>query len=71
MEDTTGFAKLLADPETRLLLGAHIMGPQAPTLVQQLIQGMVAGQTVDEMACGQLWIHPAMPELLEQALLAL
>ncbi|GIT01282.1 MAG: hypothetical protein CM1200mP26_29940 [Acidimicrobiales bacterium] len=44
MEDTTGFAKLLADPETRLLLGAHIVGPQAPTLVQQLIQGMVAGQ---------------------------
>jgi len=71
MEDTTGFAKLLADPETRLLLGAHIAGPQAPTLVQQLIQGMVAGQTVDEMAHGQLWIHPAMPELVEQALLAL
>ncbi len=70
MEDTTGFAKLLADPETRLLLGAHIVGPQAPTLVQQLIQGMVAGQTVDEMAHGQLWIHPAMPELVEQALLA-
>ena len=71
MEDTTGFAKLLSDPETRLLLGAHIVGPQAPTLVQQLIQGMVAGQTVDEMAHGQLWIHPAMPELVEQALLAL
>ena len=71
MEDTTGFAKLLADPETRLLLGAHIVGPQAPTLVQQLIQGMVAGQTVGEMAHGQLWIHPAMPELVEQALLAL
>ncbi len=71
MEDTTGFAKVLADPETRLLLGAHIVGPQAPTLVQQLIQGMAAGQTVDEMAHGQLWIHPAMPELVEQALLAL
>jgi mycothione reductase len=71
MEDITGFAKVLADPETRLLLGAHIVGPQAPTLVQQLIQGMVAGQTVDQMAHDQLWIHPAMPELVEQALLAL
>jgi mycothione reductase len=71
MEDTTGFAKVMADPETRLLLGAHIVGPQAPTLVQQLIQGMVAGQTVDQMAHDQLWIHPAMPELVEQALLAL
>ncbi len=71
MEDTTGFAKVLADPETRLLLGAHVVGPQAPTLVQQLVQGMAAGLTVDQMATGQLWIHPAMPELLEQALLEL
>ena len=71
MEDTTGFVKLLADPETRLLLGAHLIGPQAPTLVQQLIQGMAHGLTVDQMALGQLYIHPAMPEVLEQALLEL
>ena len=71
MEDTTGFVKLLADPEPRLLLGAHLIGPQAPTLVQQLIQGMAHGLTVDQMALGQLYIHPAMPEVLEQALLEL
>ena len=29
MEDTTGFAKILADPETGQLLGCHIIGPQA------------------------------------------
>ena len=71
MEDTTGFVKLLADPDTRLLIGAQLIGPQAPTLVQQLIQGMAHGLTVDQMARGQLYIHPAMPELLEQALLEL
>ena len=71
MEDESGFAKVLADPETRELLGAHIIGPQAPTLVQLLVQGMAAGLTVDDMARNQLWIHPAMPELVEQALLAL
>ena len=71
MEDTTGFVKLLADPETRLLLGAHLIGPQAPTLVQQLIQGMAHGRTGDQMALGQLYILPAMPEVLEQALLEL
>jgi mycothione reductase len=71
MEDSTGFAKVLADPDTRLLLGAHIVGPQAPTLVQQLIQGMATGLTVDQMARQQLYIHPAMPELVEQALLDL
>ena len=71
MEDSTGFVKLLADPSSRLLLGAHIIGPHAPTLIQQLIQGMAFGQTVDEMARGQLYVHPAMPEVVEQALLEL
>lgn len=71
MEDRSGFAKVLADPNTRQLLGAHVIGPQAPTLVQQLVQGMVFHLTVDEIADSQLWIHPAMPELLEQVLLEL
>lgn len=71
MEDTTSFCKLLADPETRLLLGAHIIGPQASSLIQQLIQGMQFGQTVDEMATGQMYIHPALTEVVENALLDL
>ena len=69
LEDTTSFVKLLADPDTRLLLGAHILGPQASTLIQQLIQGMRFGQTVDEMARDQFYIHPALTEAVEVALL--
>ncbi|KAA5832510.1 mycothione reductase [Saccharopolyspora hirsuta] len=71
MEDTTGFAKLLADPDTGLLLGAHIIGPQAPTLIQPLIQAMQFGLDARSMARGQYWIHPGMPELVENALLNL
>jgi mycothione reductase len=71
MEDTTGFAKLLADPVTGQLLGAHIIGPQAPTLIQPLIQAMSFGLDARTMATGQYWIHPAMPELVENALLSL
>jgi mycothione reductase len=71
MEDTTSFCKLLAHRDTRQLLAAHIIGPQAPTLIQQLIQGMRFGQTVDEMATEQYYIHPAMSEVVEQALLDL
>ena len=71
MEDTTSVCKLIADSETRELLGAHIIGPQASTLIQQLIQGMTFGQNVDEMARGQLYIHPALTEVVEQALLEL
>jgi mycothione reductase len=71
MEDTTGFAKLLADPATGQLLGAHIIGPQASTVIQPLIQAMSFGLDARSMARGQYWIHPAMAELVENALLNL
>lgn len=71
MEDTSSLCKLVMDTTTRRLLGAHIIGPQASTLIQQLIQGMAFGQTVDELASGQYYIHPALPEVVEQALLEL
>lgn len=71
MEDTTGFCKLIGDPLTRRLVGAHVIGYQASMLVQQLVQGMHLGTTVDEMAVGQVWIHPALNEVNEVALLKL
>jgi mycothione reductase len=63
--------KLLADPATGLLLGAHLIGPEASSLIQPLIQAMSFGLRADEMARGQYWIHPAMVEVVENALLAL
>lgn len=71
MEDTEHFCKLVADPKTGLLLGAHIIGPQASILIQPLIQAMSFGLGVREMARGQYWIHPALTEVVENALLAL
>ncbi|HEV2639157.1 MAG TPA: mycothione reductase [Actinocrinis sp.] len=71
MNEPAGFAKILAEPGTGRLLGAHIIGPQAPTLIQPLIQAITFGLDARTMARGQYWIHPAMPELLENALLDL
>jgi mycothione reductase len=71
MEDTDSAVKVIAHSETRRLLGAHIIGPQASTLIQQLIQGMHFDLTVDQMARQQYYIHPALPEVVEQALLEL
>jgi mycothione reductase len=71
LEDTEGFCKLVARRSTGSLLGAHIIGHQASMLVQLLVQGMHLGNTVEEMATGQVWIHPALSEVVEQALLAL
>jgi len=71
LEDRTSFVKILADPGTRLLLGAHIIGPSAATLLQPLIQAMCLRNTVDDVGSGVLYIHPALTEVIEQALLEL
>ncbi|MGO1172870.1 MAG: mycothione reductase [Actinomycetaceae bacterium] len=71
MEDTTGICKLVADRATGRLLGAHYMGPQASTLVQQMITVLAFGLDVREVASNQYWIHPALPEVTENALLGL
>lgn len=71
MEDTTSFCKLVAHRDTRQLLGAHIIGPQASSLLQPLVQGMQFGQTVDDMARQVWYIHPALTEVVENALLDL
>jgi mycothione reductase len=71
MEDTTSVIKLVAERGTGRLLGAHLMGPQASNLIQPLTQAMVFGQRVDELARAQYWIHPALIEVVENALLQL
>lgn len=71
LEDQGHFVKLLADPETKQLLGAHIIGPEAANLIQLLVQAMATGIDVPTMARSQYWIHPALTEVVENALLGL
>jgi len=71
MEDQDHFVKVLADRRTGLLLGAHLIGPQASLLIQPLIQAMSLGTPAADVARGQYWIHPALTEVVENALLAL
>ncbi|MFP5023007.1 mycothione reductase [Pseudonocardia phyllosphaerae] len=71
MEDTTGLCKIIAEKGSGRLLGAHLLGPQASTVIQPLIQAMSFGLDARAMATGQYWIHPALPEVVENALLGL
>lgn len=71
MADDPGIVKIIADRRSRLILGAFIVGHEASMLIQPLIQAMAFGQTADEVATGQYWIHPALPEVIENALLGL
>jgi len=71
IQDHGGFCKLYADTETGTLLGAHILGYQASLLITPLIQAVSHGQRVADLARGQYWIHPALIEVVENALLKL
>lgn len=71
MEDQEGFCKIIAEKGTGRILGAHVIGAQAPTVIQPLIQAMSFGLSVQDMARGQYWIHPGLPEVVENALLGL
>ncbi len=71
MEDTDHFVKIIANAHSKLLLGAHVVGPQASALIQPLIQAMSFEQPAPEVARRQYWIHPAITEVIENALLGL
>ncbi len=69
MADESGFAKVLVDDETGLILGAHVLGPQASSIIQPLIQAMQFDQRAEDVARQVFYIHPALTEVVENALL--
>lgn len=70
LEEGVGFLMVHATPDGHLL-AAHCIGPLAATLIQPLIQAASFGQRAHEVARGQYWIHPALSEVVENALLGL
>ncbi len=64
-EDT--FAKVIVEYPSRKILGATVVGPQASTLVQQVVNLMNSeNQTYAPLARAQI-IHPALSEVLASA----
>jgi len=68
LDDHESFAKVLLDPDGSIL-GAHILGPQAASLIQPLIQAKALGQTATDITDSVYYIHPALTEVVENALL--
>jgi len=66
MEEENGFVKALADPDTKKILGCHILGPEASTLIQEVVLAMRNGLTVDQVI-DTIHIHPALPEVVQRA----
>ena len=70
MADETGFAKVLVDDDTGLIIGAHVIGPQASSIIQPLVQAMQFDQRAEDVARQVFYVHPALTEVVENALLA-
>ncbi|RLE26386.1 MAG: mycothione reductase [Actinobacteria bacterium] len=69
LNDETSFAKVLVDTETGYIIGAHIIGPQAASIIQPIIQAMEFDQSAEDLARKVFYIHPALTEVVENALL--
>jgi len=64
MLETEGFAKAIVDKDGNRILGFHIIGPFAPTLIQEIVNAMASGGHIEEINRG-LHIHPALSELVQ------
>ena len=69
MGDTDGFVKILADKATDRLLGAHVIGPDAGTLIAELTTAIEFGASAEDVAriCHA---HPTLSEAVKEAALA-
>jgi dihydrolipoamide dehydrogenase len=66
---TDGFVKILADATTDRVLGAHIIGAEAGTLIQEIVLAMEFGGSAEDIArtCHP---HPTLEEAVKEAALA-
>jgi dihydrolipoamide dehydrogenase len=69
MGQTDGFVKLLADKATDKLLGAHILGPDAGTLIAEIALAMEFGASAEDVA-RTCHAHPSLNEAVKEAALA-
>jgi len=67
--EVDGFAKFVADAETGLLLGAHIIGPHAGDLLAEPTLARLVEGTAAEIAMS-VHAHPTLTEVLAEAALA-
>ncbi len=66
MMETDGFAKAIVEKGSRRILGFHVIGPHAPSIVQEVVNAMTSGGHIAEIERA-LHIHPALPELVQAA----
>ena len=67
--ETDGFVKVLADAATDRVLGVHIVGPDAGTMIAEAALAMEFGASAEDIA-RTCHAHPTLSEALKEAALA-
>ncbi len=65
--DAEGFVKVIVEAKTRKILGAHIVGPEASILIQEIINLMYTKTGSILPLNDAIHIHPALPEVVDRA----
>jgi dihydrolipoamide dehydrogenase len=66
MMEEDGFVKFLADYDGKIL-GCHIIGPEASTLIHEVLVAMRIGKGSVEDILNTIHIHPSLSEVVERA----
>jgi len=61
------FVKVILERGTWKILGAHIIGPQASVLIQEIVNLMYTPERSAEPLISAMHIHPALSEVVERA----
>lgn len=64
--ETDGFVKMIADAKTHVLLGVHIVGPEASNLISEAALAIEMGARLEDLAL-TIHPHPTLGETLMEA----
>jgi dihydrolipoamide dehydrogenase len=62
-----GLVTAIVDPDDGTILGCHVVGPEATTLIQEVVVAMKAGSGTVHDIRESVHIHPAMTEVVSRA----
>ena len=67
IQDKDGFVKFLVSSNDKKILGCHIIGTDASTLIHEVLVAMKAGDGTVQNITKTIHIHPALPEVIARA----
>ncbi|MFC1899273.1 dihydrolipoyl dehydrogenase [Chloroflexota bacterium] len=65
---TDGFVKIISDDDSREIVGAHILGPNATEMIHEIVLAMRMEVTASEI-CSTVHAHPTLSETIREAAL--